>query len=276
MITVIHICSVITNEIVTPQKVTHCHDNSNRYMFIESVGKIDIVWRKKRERLQPGDIVIAQRFSLANHGHSPEAVRGFIFEWNTIQPDQLRDPFILRHQDALTMKIVAVVSPLFTESNCTLTSLMDVGRCCQPLFHTLLTEPNHSSETRTAAPTGPIDPRLLTVNRYIREHYMLPLTLPTLADLIQCNPVYLSNTYSKVFRISPIKYLQQLKMSKAQDWLLHTNWSINDIANHLGYVSSSQFADLFKRYYGETPTKFRQTHFCKQQSTSTEEGLYER
>lgn len=232
---------------------------------------------KKRERLQSGDIVIGQRFFLANHGHSPEAIRGFVFEWKAISPDQLREPSIFRRQSTLTLEIATAVSPLFTEGNCTLTTLMDTGQRCHRLLHSLLTKPGNLPETRTAAPKGRIDPRLLTVNRYIREHYMLPLTLPTLAELIRCNPVYLSNTYSKVFRISPIKYLQQLKMSKAQDWLLHTNWSINDIANRLGYVSSSQFADLFKRYYGETPTKFRQTHFCKQQSISiVGEGLYER
>lgn len=253
----IQICSVKTNEIIAPENTIQWYDYSNHYMFVEALGKVDIKWRKKGEHLYPGDIAIGKRFHLVNHSQSPEAVRGFMFEWNSSIQDHMQEPSILRQQSPFTIEIAAAVSLLFTKNNCSLTTLMETGQRCQLLFHSLFTKQDKSSSIATAAPTGRIDPRLLTVNRYIREHYMLPLTLQTLADLIQCNPVYLSNTYAKVFRISPIKYLQQLKMSKAQDWLLNTNWDISDIANRLGYVSSSQFTELFKRYYGETPTKYR-------------------
>ncbi|WP_171629052.1 helix-turn-helix transcriptional regulator [Paenibacillus plantarum] len=108
---------------------------------------------------------------------------------------------------------------------------------------------------------GPIDTRLIIVNRYIRTYYYLPLTLHDIASLIQCNPVYLSNTYTKVFGISPIKHLQTIKMQKAQELLQDTMMSIGDIANQLGYISCSQFGDLYKRYFHYSPTQYRKMNY---------------
>lgn len=105
--------------------------------------------------------------------------------------------------------------------------------------------------------SGKIDTRLINVNRYIRQNYSQPITLTLLADLIQCNPVYLSNSYSKVFKISPIKHLLQIRMNKAGGLLLSSNENIATIASNLGYVSSSQFSYLFKRFHGMTPVQYR-------------------
>lgn len=263
VMTMIQICSVKTNEIIAPESTTQWHENSNRYMFVEAIGQLDMKWRKEGKRLQKGDVAIFKNLHLINHGPSPEGVRGFTFSWSSPLTKQLREPIVLRHEEPLTTKIVEAVSPLFAVNNIAVSSLIDTSQRCQPLFHSLFTRTDHATEMAATAPSGRIDPRLLNVSRYIRENYMLPLTLQTLADLIQCNPVYLSNSYSKVFGISPIKYLQQLKMSRAQDLLAHTNWSISDIAKSLGYVSSSQFAELFKRYYGLTPTKYRQRQLLR-------------
>jgi AraC-like DNA-binding protein len=107
-----------------------------------------------------------------------------------------------------------------------------------------------------------LDSRLLIVNRYIRQHYAEPLTLDTLAALIGCNPVYLSNMYSKVFHISPMKYLQSVRMSKSLELLTETDLSITEISNAVGYVTVSQFGTIFKRYYRITPYEYRIKHTC--------------
>lgn len=104
------------------------------------------------------------------------------------------------------------------------------------------------------------DSRLLIVNRYIRNHYAEPITLETLAALIGCNPVYFSNTYSKVFQISPMKYLQSVRMSKSLELLTETDLSITEISNAVGYVTVSQFGTIFKRYYRITPYEYRIKH----------------
>lgn len=100
---------------------------------------------------------------------------------------------------------------------------------------------NYVNVDTTKKPTGKIDTRLVKVNRYIRQNFEKALTLDHLADYILCNSIYLSNTYSKIFKISPIKYLQKLKMISARERIINSEMSITEIANGLGYSSGSQF-----------------------------------
>ncbi|WP_164779492.1 helix-turn-helix domain-containing protein [Paenibacillus kobensis] len=102
-----------------------------------------------------------------------------------------------------------------------------------------------------------IDPRLIQLNRYIRTNYTAPITLQDLADFVGVHPTYLSNTYSKVFKISPIFYVNQLRMNAAKELLIQSDKSINEIAHTVGYNSVSQFSLIFKRFHSKTPSAFR-------------------
>ncbi|WP_051217522.1 helix-turn-helix domain-containing protein [Paenibacillus assamensis] len=101
------------------------------------------------------------------------------------------------------------------------------------------------------------------VNRYLRKFYYKPISLQLLADLINCNPVYLSNTYTKVLKVSPIRHLQNIRMSKSEQLLLTTNLKIGQIAEAVGYISLSQFSSVFKQYFGVTPFEYRKEQIIK-------------
>ncbi|MFB9330202.1 helix-turn-helix domain-containing protein [Paenibacillus aurantiacus] len=105
-----------------------------------------------------------------------------------------------------------------------------------------------------------IDARLIKINRFIRQYYSSPLTLDTLASLVQCNPVYLSNTYSKVFGISVMQYLQAYRMKKAKELLANTKVPIRGITTSLGYFTNSQFGAIFKKHFDITPGDYRKKH----------------
>lgn len=102
-----------------------------------------------------------------------------------------------------------------------------------------------------------IDPRLIQLNRYIRKNYNTPISLLDLADYIGVHPTYLSNTYSKVFKISPILFLNQLRMKAAKELLVDHGLTIKEIAELVGYNSVSQFSLIFKRFHSKTPSQFR-------------------
>jgi AraC-like DNA-binding protein len=111
-----------------------------------------------------------------------------------------------------------------------------------------------------------IDSRLIKINRFIRKYYWKPITLDFLAEMIGCTPVYLSNTYSRVFKVPPIRHLQMIRMKKAAVLLAETDMVIKEIAKSLGYISSSQFSVIFKRYYLYTPLEFRILNISKQKT----------
>ncbi|MCP1185193.1 AraC family transcriptional regulator [Paenibacillus sp. 1781tsa1] len=118
---------------------------------------------------------------------------------------------------------------------------------------------------------GKIDNRLIIVHRMIRSQYSEPLTLEDMAARISCNPVYLSNTYKKVFGCSPIKSLQKIRVQKGRELLKHTDLTINEITKSVGYISSSQFSGYYKKYYGRSPSEYRK-HLCNKTGEGISDG----
>lgn len=137
-------------------------------------------------------------------------------------------------------------------------SILNMGHTtesdCSQIYNmlTAFQEPQDTQERKNR-----IDPRLIHVNRYIRKNYNLTLTLQDLAKIAGVHPTYLSNTYSKVFKISPIFFVNQLRMKKATE-LLGQPLTLNKIASMLGYNSLSQFSSIFKRFFHKTPTQYRE------------------
>lgn len=103
-----------------------------------------------------------------------------------------------------------------------------------------------------------IDARLIQLNRFIRKNYQSNITLQDLAEYAGVHPTYLCNTYSKVFKTSPIYFVNQLRINKAKELLVETNLSIKDIALNVGYNSLSQFSSIFKRYSLKSPSQYRE------------------
>ncbi len=56
---------------------------------------------------------------------------------------------------------------------------------------------------------------------------------------------------------APAKYYQELKIKKAEDLLVHTSFSVKEIAYILNYKSSEHFFSLFKKKNGFTPLEYR-------------------
>lgn len=105
--------------------------------------------------------------------------------------------------------------------------------------------------------TFELDPTLIKIHRYIRKNYNKPITLQDIATVFSYNPVYLSNTYSKVFKISPMTHLQSIRMERAAYLLINTNKSIRKISVEVTYSSLSHFSSIFKKYHGFSPRKYR-------------------
>lgn len=52
-------------------------------------------------------------------------------------------------------------------------------------------------------------------------------------------------------------YLTRLRMQRAADLLSQTKTPVRDIARHVGYRQSAQFAKAFRRFGGVTPLQWR-------------------
>lgn len=79
-----------------------------------------------------------------------------------------------------------------------------------------------------------------------------------LALQIGINRSYLTSIFRKQMGISPQEYLMQYRMDKAQDLLLETDISVQEIALRVGYENALTFSKIFKSYYGLSPVHYRQ------------------
>lgn len=92
---------------------------------------------------------------------------------------------------------------------------------------------------------------------YIQEHIQEPLRLSTIAKEFQLSTDYLSTHFSHITGLSLKEYILQSKIRQAADLLCYTNHSINVISSYLSFSSQSHFGEVFRKYMGMTPKKYR-------------------
>jgi two-component system response regulator YesN len=100
-------------------------------------------------------------------------------------------------------------------------------------------------------------PEVNQLIRYMREHYREEIRVADLARLISMNVDYLSTVFGKKTGLTPIAYLQNIRVEQAKQLLLRSKLSIGQIASETGFADDVYFIRLFKRLTGLTPSAFR-------------------
>lgn len=95
------------------------------------------------------------------------------------------------------------------------------------------------------------------IKYYINQNYRDSISLDSLAKVGHINKYYLAHTFKKDIGISPIEYLNQVRIREAQILLETTNYNIAHIAEFIGFSSQSFFAQAFKRAKDQTPSRYR-------------------
>lgn len=81
-----------------------------------------------------------------------------------------------------------------------------------------------------------------------------------IAENMYLSPFYISKTFKSEIGDSPIHYLIRVRMEKAKE-LLSENLElpISEIAESVGYEDAFHFSKLFKKTYGISLSKYRET-----------------
>ena len=98
------------------------------------------------------------------------------------------------------------------------------------------------------------------IKEYLDSNYAEHITLDTLTGLTHMNKYYMVHSFTKYAGLSPIQYLNQTRLKRAQHLLKNTNYSISDIASSTGFSSQSYFTQIFRKNFNMTPVKYRQEH----------------
>ncbi len=92
---------------------------------------------------------------------------------------------------------------------------------------------------------------------YIRKHYEENISRNTLADMVHFSPEYVGKVFKKEMGVSINDYMNSLRIAKAKDLLVFSNYKIIDIALMVGFDNMPYFSSVFKKYEGVSPAEYK-------------------
>lgn len=84
------------------------------------------------------------------------------------------------------------------------------------------------------------------------------VTITTLAAESYMSIGHFSHIFKEVTGTPPLEYINKLKIQKAKDMLINTDFPINKIASDCGFSDQNYFSRIFKKVTGVSPSKFRE------------------
>lgn len=94
--------------------------------------------------------------------------------------------------------------------------------------------------------------------KLIHSLYGGPLKITDIAEKLSLNRSYLYTIFKQQTGYSLKKYLIHIRMQKSLDLLKNPDISIAEISNSVGYTDPLTFSSAFKKYYGISPSLYRQ------------------
>ena len=102
--------------------------------------------------------------------------------------------------------------------------------------------------------------RLAEVAQFVRAHLDQKINIAQLADLANLSVSQLERTFKAVLNMSPLQFVQKLRLEYAVKLLASHEVSVTQISLNCGYSDHSAFSRQFKQFTGLSPSQFRQTH----------------
>ena len=97
---------------------------------------------------------------------------------------------------------------------------------------------------------------IAAVRAYVREHISGDLTLEHVAEQVFISPKYLSKIFKEETGIAYSEYVTNQRMERARELLSYREFTVEQIANTVGYRTPAYFIKRFKEIHGCTPKHF--------------------
>ena len=105
-----------------------------------------------------------------------------------------------------------------------------------------------------------------SLEEIMQENYSFHLTLADFARLTCTSVPTFKREFKKVFKDSPAKWVLKKKLCQAAEFLSNSEMSVAEISMECGFENESHFSRVFRKQYGEAPTRWRNIFHAKTQS----------
>jgi len=93
---------------------------------------------------------------------------------------------------------------------------------------------------------------------YIDTHYQNEISLDDVSREVDISPYYFSKIFKDETGENFIEYLTAIRIAKAKELLLRSEYSMKEICSMVGYSDPNYFSRTFKKNVGVTPTEFKE------------------
>ena len=98
------------------------------------------------------------------------------------------------------------------------------------------------------------------ITEYIDRHIQDSLKVEYLAERCHMSYPYFAKCFRELYGQSCKKYIEFIRMCKAEDLLISTGLDLNYISQETGFSDCSHFIKAFKQKNGVTPKQYRKQH----------------
>ncbi len=105
--------------------------------------------------------------------------------------------------------------------------------------------------------------RMNTVLEHIKSHYSEPLEMVDLAKVANLSISQFERRFRAVFQQTPSRFLIRYRLTRASQILVHSEATLSQIAQEVGFYDHSHFSREFCKLFGQSPGQYRKEHAAK-------------
>jgi len=227
----------------------------------------------REENFEPGMISIIPR----NKPHNTVSIKGTIGYWEFIFFDEEyyldskygHDPLFL---ETIKKRINSRTLLLKSQNCAPLSQAIEgivreyIGKSSysKELMHSyidtilaLVARENVEFEKGNAEARRSNDKKIIDVITYVDKHYMEEITIANLADYCNMSETNFRRRFSTYMNMSPVDYVNVIRIRKACSLLRDTDYSMDVIAEKVGYTTPSTFNRNFRHFVGTSPYQWK-------------------
>ncbi len=227
-------------------------------LFICAEGSGKVVISQKRTNVRAGDMIFIP--ALVPHQLVPSEGKwqliGVDLDGNSIdnilETLRLTKPRCekLSDHETLVRKMLAIIHAVKEEGDAVISD-------CSALAYDLLMQLNKQINVTAENADGQKFIQIAPVIAFIEENYQSELSLDNLSALVNISPQYLCRLFKDCYHMRPFEYLAKKRLQRAKVMLTGEKYSVNEIAQLVGYNDCSYFCSVFKKREGISPAEFR-------------------